>query len=523
MYHSVEKRVQRVIDEGLSDLLKRGCKGLEKESLRVAADGGISQAGHPSALGSALTHPYITTDYSEALIELITPPFSDSGQALRFLQDTQKFVCSRLDDEILWATSMPCVLAGGENIPIARYGSSNQGIMKTVYRRGLGHRYGRTMQVIAGVHFNYSLNTDFWPLYQTLEGDQRLLRTFTDQAYMGLTRNLLRYGWLIPYLFGASPAVCKSFLGGKPHGLSEFDTNTLYEPYATSLRLGDFGYTNSKEKGVGIKASYNSLEEYIGSLTRAIETSSPLWEKIGLVVDGRYQQLNTNILQIENEYYSSVRPKQLLEGLEKPVLALARRGVRYLELRSLDVNAFDPLGVSREQLDFLESFMLFCLFQESPPISLQEQREIDQNLGGVAHRGRDPSLYLLRQGREIKLQQWAGELCGAMTGICQLLDDNDPACAYATALQRQLEKVAEPEQTPSARMLQEMRRHGEGFFQMAQRLSLQHHDYCNEIPMSSEREAFFRRHAEQSLAKQAELEAGAQISFEQFLRDYFAQ
>jgi len=523
LYQSAEKRIERIIVEDLSGLVRDGPKGLEKESLRVAPDGGISQAGHPAWLGSALTNPYITTDYSEALVELITPPFSKSVNALGFLRDIQKFVCSQLDEEILWSTSMPCVLAGGDNIPIARYGSSNQGIMKTVYRRGLGHRYGRTMQVIAGVHFNYSLNPSFWPLYQALESDRRPLRDFTDAAYMGLTRNLLRYGWLVPYLFGASPAVCKSFLGGKANSLSEFDANTLYEPYATSLRLGDFGYTNSKEKGVGIKANYNSLSEYISSLARAIETPSPMWEKIGLVVNGRYRQLNTNILQIENEYYSTVRPKQVLKGLEKPVRALSRRGVQYIELRSLDVNAYDPLGVSSEQLDFLETFLLFCLLQDSPPISVQEQREIDQNQGGVAHRGRDPSIHLLRQGREIKLKQWAGELCSAMSGICEVLDGQDSATPYSRALRLQLEKIEDPDQTPSARMLAEMRENNEGFFHFAQRLSLQHHAFFNSIAISGEREALLRKQAVSSLAEQAALESVPQESFKQFLQGYFAQ
>ncbi|MCP4284363.1 MAG: glutamate--cysteine ligase [Gammaproteobacteria bacterium] len=523
MYQSAEKRVKSIVAEDLSSLVRGGFKGLEKESLRVAADGGVSQVDHPRTLGSALTNPYITTDYSEALIELITPPFSESGTALDFLRDAQKYVCGQLDEEILWATSMPCVMAGGDNIPIACYGSSNQGMMKTVYRRGLGHRYGRTMQVIAGVHFNYSLKPSFWPAYQALESDRRPLRYFIDAAYMGLTRNLLRYGWLVPYLFGVSPAVCKSFLSGKANNLSEFDANTVYEPYATSLRLGDFGYTNSKEKGVGIKANYNSLDDYIGSLVRAIETPSPMWEKIGLLVNGRYEQLNTNILQIENEYYSTVRPKQVLKGLEKPVTALGRRGVQYIELRSLDINAFDPLGVSAEQLDFLEAFLLFCLFQDSPPISVQEQREIDQNLGGVAHRGRDPSLYLLHQGREVKLRDWAGELCAAISGICEILDSGNVIKPYTRTLQEQQEKLQDPDRTPSARMLAQMRENGEGFFHFAQKLSLQHHRYFNSIPMSRERELLFKQHADSSLTSQAEIESKPQVSFEQFLRDYFSQ
>ncbi|MCG8426389.1 MAG: glutamate--cysteine ligase, partial [Chromatiales bacterium] len=215
--------------------------GVEKECLRVSPDGSIAPSPHPQSLGSALTHPYITTDYSEALIEFITPPFVDSADALSFLCDTQKFVYQNLGPETLWATSMPCVLEGGANIPLAQYGSSNAGTMKTVYRRGLGHRYGRVMQVIAGVHFNFSFNTALWPIYQELLGDQQPSRAFIDASYMGLTRNLQRYGWLIPYLFGASPAVCKSFLAGKPTRLESFDESTYYEPYATSLRMGDIG------------------------------------------------------------------------------------------------------------------------------------------------------------------------------------------------------------------------------------------------------------------------------------------
>ncbi len=523
MYQSVEQRVVRFFNTGVSGLMGGGLKGLEKESLRVSPAGGIAQTPHPAALGSALTHPYITTDYSEALTEFITPPFPQTATALEFLQQAQKFVYDNLQDEVLWATSMPCVLEGGGNIPIARYGSSNAGRMKSIYRKGLGYRYGRVMQVIAGVHYNYSPPESFWPVYQELEADRHPLRQFRDDWLFGLTRNLQRFGWLIPYLFGASPAVCKSFLGGKPSTLEEFDASTYYERYATSLRLGDIGYTNSKEKGIGIKANYDSLSAYTDSLTRAIETPSPLWQEIGVKLDGEYRQLNANILQIENEYYSTVRPKQLLDGLEKPVLALKRRGVRYVELRSLDVNAFHPLGVSERQLDFLEAFMLFCLLLDSPPIDVQEQREIDQNLGGVAHRGRDPALFLLCQGREIPLKDWARDLLNAMQPVCEALDAGAPEQPFGAALKHQLSIVEDPELTPSAQMLQEMRDTGEGFFHFAQRLSHQHHEYYRGLRLDAEREAFFRREAALSRQLQSEIEASDKIGFDQFLAEYFAQ
>lgn len=523
MYQSVEKRIRLLPEEVGHSLAVGGNIGLEKECLRVSEEGSISQKPHPPGLGSALTHPYITTDYSEALAELITPPFPRLEESLAFLRDTQKFVYDHLEDEYLWATSMPCVLDGGDNIPLAYYGTSHAGVMKNAYRRGLGHRYGRTMQVIAGVHFNFSFDEALWPEYRLFSGQRGELRPFIDAAYLGLIRNLQRFGWLIPYLFGASPAVCKSFLGSKPTDLDEFDCNTYYEPFATSLRMGDIGYTNSKEKGVGIKANYNSLDSYIDSLTHAIETPCPMWQRIGVKVDGGYEQLNANILQIENEYYSTVRPKQVLEGFEKPTLALKRRGVRYIELRSLDVNAFHPLGVSEQQLHFLRAFMTFCLLLESPPINVQERREIDQNIGGAAHRGRDPSLRLSRNGREIALRDWARELLQAMQPVCELLDREDPQQSCCDALREQQASVDDPERTPSARMLQEMRDRGEGFFHFARRKSLQHRDYFSGFVPSPQRYQLLADEVERSLRLQREMEAGDRGTFDQFLENYFAQ
>ncbi|HEC17388.1 MAG TPA: glutamate--cysteine ligase [Sedimenticola sp.] len=523
MYQAIEKRLARFVNSGQSRLLRGGRIGLEKESLRVSPDGGIATTAHPAALGSALTHPFITTDYSEALTELITPPCSDASEALAFLRDAQKFVYDNLEGEFLWATSMPCVLPGADSIPIARYGSSNIGTMKTVYRRGLGHRYGRVMQVIAGVHFNYSPREAFWPLYQELEQDRGFTRAFVDDAYLGLIRNLQRYGWLIPYLFGASPAVCKSFLGGRPTRLDEFDAHTCFGPFATSLRMGDIGYTNRKEEGVGVKADYSDLEAYIASLVRAIETPCPQWQRIGVKVGNRYEQLNANILQIENEYYSTVRPKQVPDDNEKPTSALRRRGVRYVELRSLDVNAFEPLGVSESQARFLEAFMLFCLLQESPRIDACEGREIDENLVQTAHRGRDPALRLQRGGEAVSLPEWASELCDVMTGVCDLLDAGDADRPYSRALRQYRELVRDPDRTPSARILAEMRRRGEGFFHFARRISLEHKDYFDGLGLHRERRAFFEREAAASLERQAAIEASDTLSFDEFLEKYFSQ
>ncbi len=522
MYDSLHKRLQGITESGSLETLAGSKIGLEKESLRVSSEGGISQKPSPEEWGSMLTNPMITTDFSEALAELITPPCDSVEEVIQSLDDIQHFVYRHLDNEILWATSMPCVVAGETSIPLARYGSSNDAEMKTVYRRGLGLRYGRAMQVIAGVHFNYSFSEDFWKTYRHLENDSSDLQTFISARSMGQVRNLLRFGWLIPYLFGASPAICKSFLNGKKTLLQEFNSNTYYEPYATSLRLGNIGYQNNKEDLAGIKACYDSVDAYAESLQCAINTPYSGYEKIGIKKDGKYLQLNTNILQIENEYYSSVRPKQILQANESPAVALKKRGVAYVELRSIDVNSYGPHGINSEQLYFLEVFMLFCLLHDSPLLTQSEVNAIDQNLLLVAHQGRKPGLELQRKDDVISLKEWASELCHEMKAVACLLDQANFCEHYFSSVKSQIGSIFEPELTPSARMLAEMEDHGEGFFHYAQRMSLQHFRYYKKQNLPAEKLAMFERIAKKSIEKQKKKEASDTISFSDYLQQYYA-
>lgn len=522
MYSQAEKQLAAVMQQGKA-LLTGGKTGLEKECLRMAVGGGIAQTPHPQSLGSALTNPCITTDYSEALLEFITPPLEGPQAAISFLQDITHFVYSRLDEELLWTASMPCVLAGESSIPIARYGDSNIGTMKTVYRRGLGHRYGRMMQVIAGGHYNYSFPDSFWTIWQSIKGDSQPTQDFISASYFHLVRNLQRHGWLIPFLFGSSPAVCKSFMDGHAIKLSEFNENTCYEPYATSLRMCDIGYQNSREEESGFKANYDSLQLYTDSLLQTIKTPCKEHEKIGVKVDGEYRQLSANILQIENEYYSSVRPKQVPDENEMPALALQRRGVRYVELRSLDINMHNPLGISLEQCRFLETFMAFCLFHESPLINQDERREIDRNLNDAAYRGREPGLKLHNQGKPVLLTEWATAICSSMQGFAECLDQTESETPYQAALSTQAEIVRHPDMTPSARILEEMRERDEGFFHYSKRVSEQHRAYFAQLPIPGNRFDELDREARDSIAKQAAIEAADQVSFDKFLEDYFAQ
>jgi glutamate--cysteine ligase len=516
-----ERRLATLINTREPRVLQNGLKGVEKESLRVSADGRIEHSSHPFALGSALAHEHITTDYSEALIELVTPPFRESWQLLQYLCDLHQFVYRHLGEQLLWATSMPCKLGGDAEIPIARYGRSNIGQMKEVYRLGLGNRYGRMMQAISGVHFNYSFPEQFWPVLGEALQQHRTEQSFISEQYFGLLRNYRRHGWLILYLFGNSPALCSSFVSGRDHQLDQFAPGTLYAPYATSLRMSDLGYRNKSQAGVQI--SVNSLDEYVRDLTAAVSTPHPEYQKLGVKVDGEYRQLNTNLLQIENEYYSYIRPKRVARSGEHPSQALRRGGVEYVEFRALDVSAFDPVGVNQNKLRFLEAFAALCVLKQSDPIDAGEQAHLDANHAIVARRGREPGLKLNRNGRPIELRTWALELIDSMRGLCELLDQGDERRPYTAALDLQQTKIDDPERTPSARSLQELRTTGESFAQFALRMSRVHKAYFLDLyPPNEQRLAEFSAEAEESLQRQAAIEAADDMTFDQFLGKYFA-
>ncbi|MBS0379360.1 MAG: glutamate--cysteine ligase [Proteobacteria bacterium] len=516
-----ERRLAALVNGGERQILQGGRKGVEKESLRVTPAGKLAYTPHPHLLGSALTNEHITTDYSEALIELVTPAFTHSWELLQYLLDLHQFVYRHLGDELLWATSMPGAIARDEDIPLAQYGNSHVGRMKTVYRNGLGLRYGRMMQAISGVHFNYSFPAKFWEAWAAAREARQHDAAFVSASYFDLLRNYRRFGWLVLYLFGVSPVVCKSFLRGRGElQLQDFGTGTAYEPYATSLRMSDVGYRNRNQAGLSV--SVNSLEEYVRDLARAISTPHPPYEALGVHVDGEWRQLNANILQIENEYYSFIRPKRVARSGERPTKALMRAGVEYVEVRALDVSAFDPVGVNQNKLRFLEAFCALCLMKESAPIADAEQGQLDANHVAVARRGRDPQLMLWRDGRDVPMRDWARELLDSMTGICELLDHGDPARPYSQALATQAAKLEDVTLTPSARLMAELAG-GESFFDLALRMSAAHKAYFLDLyPPNGERLKEFGAEAEESLAAQRRIEAADTGTFEAYLKQYFA-
>ena len=522
MNRSAEHRVRRLQEQGERGLLAGSRLGLEKESLRVSRDGRIAQTPHPAGLGSALCHAEITTDYSEALLEFVTPAFVDGGEALRRLRELHRYTAEQIGDELLWATSMPCIVGGDKSIPIAEYGHSNIGRMKHIYRHGLDWRYGRSMQAIAGIHFNYSFSEGFLRAVQAREGDARGFAAFRSDFYFRLIRNFQRYGWLLPYLTGASPAICKSFTGGRNLDFESFSEHTYYAPYATSLRMSDIGYKNNAQAALAI--SYNDLDSYIRSLRAAISTPDPEYARIGTRVDGQWRQLNSNVLQIENEYYSFVRPKAGARSGEPPSHALRRAGVEYVEIRALDLNPFDPVGIDADQIAFLETLLLFCLLEDSPPIDALEQQHINANQGLVARHGRDPALTLYRgNGDRIGLRRWAGELLEAMQAPAELLDEIHQDGRYSRILKTYADAVADAGATPSARVLAEMRERGEEFVEFALRVSAEHARAVRAWPLEPASRARLRTAAQRSLDEQAALEAADELPFERFLADYLAR
>ena len=515
-----EARLHAISLAGDEATLLGGRLGIEKESLRVTPAGYIATTPHPRALGSALTNRFITTDYSEALLEFVTPPLASSWEGIQFLCDIHQFAYAAIDDELLWPLSMPCMIRSEDDIPLAQYGSSNIGAMKTIYRRGLGFRYGRYMQAISGIHFNYSLADAFWPLYKEVERSDTELHEFRSNSYLGLVRNVRRFDWLLLYLFGASPAVCKSFLSGVETDLEELDEGTLYGRYATSLRMSELGYQNTNQAELIISA--NSLDEYVQNLNEAVHRPSPEYQKIGIKVGGQYRQLSANQLQIENEYYSTIRPKRVAKSGEHATEALRRGGVEYVELRALDVNPFDPVGINQKQVKFLEAFLIFCLLNDSEPIDQQEQKEINRNRVAVAHQGRKPDLKLIRRGVPVSLHDWGNEICEQMMALGEILDALKKQ-SYTEVIDSHHRMIENPELTTAAQLVSEIRETREPMFTYAMNLSRTYREYFHALaPEFNTNWKMLEAESRDSIKRQVAVEASDAIEFDEYLERYLS-
>jgi glutamate--cysteine ligase len=517
------RRLALLADDAGRALVK-GLRGIERETLRVDADARLAATPHPVALGAALTHPQITTDYAEALLEFITPAEPDIALTLQQLDAIHRYAYGKLGGELLWSQSMPCQLPGEEEIQIAWYGKSNLGRLKHVYRRGLALRYGKAMQCIAGIHYNYSLDERLWPLLAASDGASRCASpspmAIQSGSYLALIRNFRRYSWLLMYLFGASPALSKGFLRGRAHQLQTLSGDTLYLPYATSLRMSDLGYQNDAQSG--LRPHENSLDDYVAALTRAVNQPHAPYAELGIKKNGEWIQLSTNVLQIENEYYSTIRPKRVIRTGERPLQAICQRGVQYIEVRCMDVDPFEPVGISVETGRFLDAFLLFCALDESAPISEQQSARHKENFARSVKEGRRPGLMLERDGGPVSLQDWGCELLERIAPVAALLDAGGEQAVHARSLAAQAAKLADPDTTPSARVLAQLRANGGSFCAFGMRQSQAHAAHFRARPLSPGQVAGFEALGAQSLAEQALIEQTPAGSFDDYVAAYRA-
>jgi len=511
--------------DDFSQILEFG-RGIEREALRVLPGGGLSTLPHRYSIGSALTHPNITTDYSETLLEFITPVSNKPEEAISQLQDIQKFTMSQIDGELLWPFSMPCFVNDEDKVQLAYFGESNIGKMKTVYRQGLKNRYGSMMQVISGIHFNFSFSDDFWRSIQKISQDNNDLQTFKSDGYFALIRNYKRYCWLIPYLYGSSPVLCGSFLSGASTNNSpsqlpfkKSDNGYIYLEHATSLRMSDLGYTSNAQSELAI--CYNNLPGYLDGVEQAMDLTSDEFKKIGIKVDNKYQQLNTNVLQIENELYAPIRPKRVAKSGEKPSEALKNRGVEYIEVRALDVNPFVDTGISIDQVYFLDIFLTFCALAPSPIFNDQGQEVSEFNMDRVVVSGRDPKLLLNDNGVDKSLPQWGNELLDQFIDVANLLDKAKETTRYTQSVEHERAKINNSELTPSAKLLDLVVNKNKSLTTLALDYAATYRELLLTQDYQFFDEQYFIKSVEKSHQEQVKIEQADVISFDAFLSEYF--
>jgi glutamate--cysteine ligase len=285
--------------------------------------------------------------------------------------------------------------------------------------------------------------------------------------------------------------------------------------------MSDIGYKSKNQANLNI--DYNSVDGYVSSLCKAIATPFPDYEQIGTLVNGEYRQLSSNILQIENEFYSIIRPKQIAKSCEKPTRALKQRGVRYIEMRSLDLDIFNPVGVDESKLRFIEALLLTCLLADSPAMSEYDHKTNNANQLAVANEGRKPDLTLNKNGETVALQDWAREILQAMQPVCAILDNNAIEKPYSAALAEQQLVVENPALTASARILASMREKSQPFAKFALNISDKHAHFFRRQELDAETAAQFKAMATESHAKQHAIESQAQLPFAEFLEQYFSQ
>ena len=413
-------RVAELKDKGFFENIEIS-RGIEKESLRVKSNAQLSQSNHPKGLGSPLTNKFITTDFSEALIELVTPTFNSVDEVYEFLLDLHIFTANAMEsDEVLWSNSMPCFIGDESEIRIAEFGSSNIGKLKNIYRKGLRVRYGSIMQCVAGIHYNFSIDDDSLRLFT-----EDLNKGTKSDIYLGLIRNFKRNFWFLLYFFGASPIFDKSFISGRNHSIKKRNKSDLYGEYATSLRMSEVGYQSHHQRALDIK--YNSLDGFIESLKKGVFEEYEVFKSLGLYDEkNERQQISSGILQIENELYDSIRPKRKGASETRPIELLSNKGIEYVEVRGIDLSPNSLTGISKSEMRLLDVFLIHCLITESKSVSQSEYDEMNKNYVTAIHSGSDLDQKLSFNGSGLSIRNKISDISNELLMIAKELNSVDP-------------------------------------------------------------------------------------------------
>jgi glutamate--cysteine ligase len=383
----------------------KGLFGLEKENIRVDKQGVISQTPHPPIFEDKLKHPYITTDFSESQVEMITPPLSSVKEALGFLETIHDLVSLELNDELLWPQSMPPVLPSEEHIPIARYSSIGQ--KDEEYRNKLALKYGRKKQALSGIHFNISLNETLLNAMYQSSVQTKSFEQFQDEVYLKITRQLLRNRWLYVLIFGFSPVVDETF----DLKCRNFPVRICTKTRGLSLRNSCFGYGNMEE----LYPDYSTADSYLRSIEKMVEDKK---------------------LFAAKELYASVRPKFLNKS----------KAISYTEVRFLDINPLSKVGIIPEMLHLLHWMAIYGLLSDEPDdFSMKYQAIANTNYRNVSLHGLNSAIQLeSASGSAVNAFGEAKRILVEMQNLYTALEIDNPA--YSSALDYSLQMVTRPEQ-----------------------------------------------------------------------------
>ena len=409
-----------------SDEILRGNFGVEREGLRVGVKGELSKNKHPKVFGNKIMNPYITTDFSESQLELITPVFNTSKEVYDFLNALYDIVALEIGDEYIWPESMPCIIPEDREIPIATFCKCKQGEEARAYREELLRKYGGKIQLISGIHYNFSLDDDVLNKLYENSSKKEDFKTFKDSLYLKIVRNYLRYRWFLIYLLGSTGVVHSSYKGECLKKLDNISQGAYSCECIVSYRNSDCGYGNR----VTLFADYTSTREYVNSVKRFI---------------------NDGLIQSPKEFYSSVRPKG--KNPNKILESLLDEGIQYLEYRSIDINPFSKGGISLEDLEFLELFNLYLLFKEESNYKdwqidgLENQKNIARN-GGL-------DIELIRDGEKISKVEWGLEILNEIRDINHILN-----LGKGELIDAQIEKIKDYKKTNTYRFIELVKEKG---------------------------------------------------------------